>query len=90
MVRIAAERLKMRMTRYFGPHMGDGGWITSVGQERSAEVRAAKDLYTRGIFAKQMLQEGGQGAGSESDTGGNDDEPYHPSSSDDDESMEDL
>ena len=90
MVRIAAERLEMSMSRYFGLHMGDGGWITSEGQDKNAEVRAAKALYTRGIFSKQVRQEGGKGAGSESDTGGNDDESYHPFPSDDDESMEDL
>ena len=90
MVRLAAERLEMGMSRYFGPCMGDGGWITSEGQDKKAEVIAAKALYKRGIFAKQMRQEGGKGAGSDSDTGGKDDDSYHPFPSDDDESMDDL
>ena len=90
MVRLAAERLEMGMSHYFAPRMGDGGWITSEGQDKNAEVRAAKALYTRGLFAKQLRQEGGKGAGSDSDTGGNDDDSYQPFSSDDDESMDDL
>ena len=70
--------------------MGDGGWITSEGQDKNAEVRAEKALYTMGRFSKQMRQEGNKGAGSDSDTGGNDDDSYHPFTSDDDESMDDL
>ena len=90
MVRLAADRLGMGMPRNFGPNMGGGGWITSEGEDKNAEVKAAKALYTKGICAKQMRQEGGKGAGYYSDTCGNDSDSYHPSLSDDDESMDDL
>ena len=89
MVRLAAERLGMGMPRNFGPRMGGGGWITSEGEDKDAEVKAAKALYTRGVCANQMRQGGGQSAGSDSATCGNDDDSYRPSLSDDDESTDD-
>ena len=49
MVRLAAERLEMGMSHYFAPRMGNGGWITSEGQDKNAEVRAAKAIVLRNL-----------------------------------------
>ena len=88
MVRMAAERLGMRVSAYSCSRMGHGGWITTMGQEKREEVRAAQKLYTMGYFARQMHEYGGSCSDYNSDTSGNDDDSYNPFSSEDSDSEE--